>query len=687
MPISDLRIADLNPSLAILPLRLTQGSVPKVVIDTLAARLETLVSRDPKSGDLRKGVVEVHVLPPEAAGKWIYTGAIYRLDVAPSWVQRVAGGPNDDEDGADAAGNPRSAIRQLVWHLALVGAAPGQGQGRLVVHATQDTIAERVREFLVGGRFGATLAAAPCGVPFDDRALQAVCLDGEARQAALWGLHRTVKTKPDRKTLMGLDLKEAVDPFSDQTYRLTSAVSIKKAREPEFLGLSLKRQRVWSQKGATVGDLSATLDALFDDLEKVVPKAQAASVGLGQRGFRDLAKTSDPTEIHAAKDAFEAAFRPLTSLDPAEDRPADEKPDAALRADQELAWFADGSVRLGKPLAGPGFTLEVARAAKHLVTLTVTPIVEADGVALSVRSDYHVSPTDPDVELFESLTEGEGLSRRLAVWYDTGHVLVDRQVSLLEYRDVRFDSWKWRTLKVAAGDVVLTQEKPQKPSSKDPKKKVADLTAIGLQRSLFEYILEDIPELMGTLTGPLWAICDDGAGEIADFIFYAPVERRLWLVHAKGADSGKTGRGISVAAYEQVVSQARKNLRFFEGDKLAEELAKRGAGKPPLWRNGVAVQPNGHAAALTDICDGLRNTKFFEDRCLVVVQPHVSQARWKEARELLAKGRSDHKAVKSYRLLSALLADLQMTAQKVDAGLVVIGEASPSVQAAAAVTP
>lgn len=696
-----LSVVDLNPSVAIFPLQLT-ALEPQAVAEYLYGRIETLVGIEPKSGDLRKNVIKVESLPPQAINGWIYAGAIYLLEVAPSWIARKPPPePTDDAPEMDAedydsavqddnlAGEPAEEIedpkdlfRQQIWHLALIGASARRGDpqasGRLIIHATQDTVASRLREFVTAGRFGQILSGDPCGVPFDDRVLQAHCLNGEARQAALWGLHRAIKSKPDRKSLMGLDLKEAMDPFSDQTYRLTSAVSIDKKRTPQFLGLSLKNQRVWSQKGRKISEFSTLLTKLFNDLEAVDLLANVEPAGLDQVGYRDLAKTSDPTAIRDAANAFEAAFRPLSNLDPLPEAVDDEEAakDGNMKAEKELAWFADGQVKFGAAVAGSAsFTLEVSRKAVLLETLTVTPVVEVDGVALSVSSTFHVHPTNPDLELFEALIEGDGLSRRLAVWYDTGHVLVDRQVSLLEYRDVRFDAWKWRPMTVRGLAVELTKEKPTKPSQRDANIKVADLEAIGQQQSLFDYCLEDLPQLIPPRTGgsPLWAICDDGSGEIADFIFFAPVDRRLWLVHAKGADSDAAGRQISVAAYEQVVSQARKNLRFFDGPKLAKELEDRGAEKPLLWRDGIRLTGVDHTQARNEICEQLRDTHFFEDRQLVVLQPHVSKAAWDHARRLLSDGQDSHQSVKLYRLLSALLADLQISAQKVDAGFIAIG--------------
>lgn len=58
---------------------------------------------------------------------------------------------------------------------------------------------------------------------------------------------------------------------------------------------------------------------------------------------------------------------------------------------------------------------------------------------------------------------------------------------------------------------------------------------------------------------------------------------------------------------------------------------------------------------------------------MVVLQPHVRKQSWIDARGDLTAGNFTTKRVKSYRLLSALLADLQMTAQKMGIHLKVIG--------------
>lgn len=667
-----LQLNDLVPAMTIFPLRLLPGLDPVAAAGDLQNRIEELVTVDPRSGDPRRDVVRHEVLQVQTTAGWQFVGAAYELDQSPSWIRRL---PKDVDD-------PRAAVketyRQRNWHLVLVGLKrETPDRAWVVVHGTQEPIALVLREWVLAGRFGALRVASPIAMPFKSESLQAVGLEGAAKQAAMTGVHRSTATKPDRKTLLGLDLREAVDPFADQSFRLTSAVSKSAARNPDMLGLSLSAQRLWSSRKKTFGEFTVVLDSLcgaLEDAETVAPAAAlAARAGLDQPGYATLARPESPSEILLARDAFDAAFRPATDLDPV---------DGAIDAKKqrleelELIWFADGEVTLlsGSP-HDAGFTLRVAKAGRHLLDLAVMPSPDETAVAIAVVTTYApgISPDDPSVELFEQLIEGDGLGARLAVWYDSGHVLVQSQVSTLSYQDVLFEAWTWRSFTIGGTTYRVDLEKPMKPSA-TPGREVADLEAIGTALSLFDYSLIDIPVLMNN-PADLWAICDDGAGEVADFVFFDPAGKRLWLVHAKAAASAAAARQISVSAYEQVVSQARKNLRYLDPQHLAKELRERPDGLPRLWRNGVRVAPADHAAARNSLCDALEAIAFYEDRSMVVLQPHVREQSWIDARADLSAGNFTTKRVKSYRLLSALLADLQMTAQKIGIHLKVIGTA------------
>ena len=95
------------------------------------------------------------------------------------------------------------------------------------------------------------------------------------------------------------------------------------------------------------------------------------------------------------------------------------------------------------------------------------------------------------------------------------------------------------------------------------------MRAIGPGCSLFDYILDDVPRLI-TPQGDLWALCDDGAGEVADFIFFDPrgvealFERqaagmRCFELFRNGGKGHSAGRALHRPA-DQVFANAERTL-------------------------------------------------------------------------------------------------------------------------------
>src|SRR5207244_1030311 len=111
----------------------------------------------------------------------------------------------------------------------------------------------------------------------------------------------------------------------------------------------------------------------------------------------------------------------------------------------------------------------------------------------------------------------------------------------------------------------------------------SDLRRIGEtgETSLFSWVWKRYKQ------GWLW--CDDGSGEIADFIHLDSARTTLSLIHVKAAHSSSPGRGISVSAYEVVCAQALKNLRYTERAHLEEPLKEKLKAEARVargWRNG-----------------------------------------------------------------------------------------------------
>jgi hypothetical protein len=160
------------------------------------------------------------------------------------------------------------------------------------------------------------------------------------------------------------------------------------------------------------------------------------------------------------------------------------------------------------------------------------------------------------------------------------------------------------------------------------------LSDIGNQRSLFDWIQRFWPnhDQSTTLPGG-WLACDDGSMEVADFIHLderanPPV---LSLIHVKGAHSASPQRQISVSAYEVVVGQAVKNLRYLDRLALEEGLAT-GIGRMVgrlVWRDRDRTTRQEMIRALRGI-----GTNY--ERHVVVFQPHVTRTRHDSARATTA---------------------------------------------------
>jgi hypothetical protein len=193
-------------------------------------------------------------------------------------------------------------------------------------------------------------------------------------------------------------------------------------------------------------------------------------------------------------------------------------------------------------------------------------------------------------------------------------------------------------------------------------------TIIGTEDSLFSWVKNNWRGPGAPISATSgWLACDDGAMEIADFIHLddhsnPPV---LSLIHVKGAKSREASRGISVSAYEVVVGQAVKNLRFLDRIHLGEGLEaglKHKIGKL-VWQNGSLKTRKDRLKALFQIGTSFR-------RLVVVLQPQVTEKKLEEVR-----AQPDHKDIGRLRQLDTLLHGAQASCRDAGAEFVILGEA------------
>jgi hypothetical protein len=215
-----------------------------------------------------------------------------------------------------------------------------------------------------------------------------------------------------------------------------------------------------------------------------------------------------------------------------------------------------------------------------------------------------------------------------------------------------------RSANFGAYDVEV--EKPVKLDANGAPTKSIDYAKIGTDNSLCSWWLNvgalDVFSGLRKLGANDFAImvCDDGAGEVADFILFArhgsfatatnPSTLAVIQVHLKAAGAlNKTPtisgaprlRRMAPKQFEEVLGQAVKNLSVIRMPSLGEDFEKALlAGKNPLWE----LQGNQFALALPYGTKTAKGSRFLNcikafngqryHKHVIVVQPHQSLARF-----------------------------------------------------------
>ena len=159
-------------------------------------------------------------------------------------------------------------------------------------------------------------------------------------------------------------------------------------------------------------------------------------------------------------------------------------------------------------------------------------------------------------------------------------------------------------------------------------------------------------------------LCDDGGGEIADFLHLAPVdpngEHELTLIHVKASKSADEKRFLSVGEYELVIAQAIKNLMHADLSSIETKL-RRIDSHTHVWTNGV------RGSTPSNFADELSRVQHKVQLRIVVIQPHALEHAY--ARASLGKG-------VRVKQLNTLLLEAQATCRNVGAGFAIYASAS-----------
>ncbi len=462
-----------------------------------------------------------------------------------------------------------------------------------------------------------------------DALLNAAFVHGQTRTLWLAGTHRRTSIKADNKILTGIDLRDALDPIDDQTYRFTSARTLLEATSlTQPIGVTPRESRAWAGATRDWDDFRGITSALLAHLEGItepdvapLPVVAVASAAVTNVGG-----------------AFDVAVLP---------------PELAID-DQDLApevremmerWAYRGSFEITET-EGPSFTAAVMIDGISIGTVEFTvDIDDPNHVTWAVEGQPSASAmTDLHREALTVCRKRSWVSIR----YESGHTITGGAMFEVRHRDFPFTGFCWVDL---TGHNV-TREKPE------------PLGEIGNQDSLFCWTKNRWPNLAGDSDPGGWLACDDGSMEIADFIHLDDSTNppTITLIHIKGAGSASPNRRISVSSYEVVTGQAVKNLRYVdrlnvEGGLVAGLDHQVGQ---MVWNNRTPTTREHMIAALQGAGANYR-------RRVVILQPHVTHASWSTARAHPGSGDAAR-----LRQLDTLLLSAEASCRALGADLIVL---------------
>lgn len=438
--------------------------------------------------------------------------------------------------------------------------------------------------------------------PADERVLVDGYITGSALKT-LWlgGTHRNVTVRPNSKVLSGSDLSDAIDPFGDSTF-VAGAVRSSKA------GVSLKRSGLWFRPAKNWQDFSEIAKGVLD----VLIAAQA-----------NIANLSSSVHWGLATNVIE-----FTGVGPAYgvEWAAEETLKGKYRAAKLEKLKSRFEIEMGSvPVALKDVSIDVTETVNgRTCALTLRPDFSSGRIVIAFTGAYSAQFAD----FVNSVTADPELIR---VYYESWHTLANASLSLSAVQDRPF------TLEFcdfAQGTAYrVDREKP--PGSSVP---IANMfTAADL--SLFKWVFKDGLAQLGLsdpTPGRCWLYCDDGAGEVADFIHIElPVNPaagvpKITLIHVKGANNNNATRRISAGAYEVVTAQAMKNLRRMSSVNIIPELtisvAKHGGTR--VWDQPWSVGLISSAAIGNAMLGALATVTANCEYQVIVVQPHVLRSKY-----------------------------------------------------------
>jgi hypothetical protein len=276
--------------------------------------------------------------------------------------------------------------------------------------------------------------------------------------------------------------------------------------------------------------------------------------------------------------------------------------------------------------------VDVGRNGSLAGTLTIRPVPVTTA---EFDLDVQIDGTIVDEPVLREIKEAIDNADVLTIYYQSGHAFAGRHIKrekldTVPFRDIEFADFT---------GFEISREKPEVRSGQS----LHDAIGAKGDKSLFAWVVRRFSDG--------WLLCDDGPGEAADFL-HIDDDRTLQVIHVK-AGSHASNRGISVTRFEQVVSQAEKNVVFLHNDALIAHLDGKRTAHSAAWHNGSRVAP-------VEFIEKLRTRLRSDKTYVVILQPHLSRAVYERARTAANDGKPSRDSY-SLTLLDMLLHSTRRT--------------------------
>jgi hypothetical protein len=458
---------------------------------------------------------------------------------------------------------------------------------------------------------------------------------GDGKQVWLRGVHRRRPTKADSKSLGGLRIQDALDDDEDASYAWTAAtIDVVPADEAALVRgrvtVSPTKSRLYWQ---TKLDLSVFLAAVVETAD-LMDKAIAEEPQ--EELFRQLAIPE--TDLGNVRGAYDVAVVELDEvyLDP--DTDVDE-------LTERVALLRDAFVEVRGASDSADFVVSAAYDGAEVGTLSIKPVERGDGFGLDVRLVGRPSHDQRARQIRDAIGDGD----LLAVYYESGHTYDQGRINVQRQTAPPFPRLGFADFTGYAVD----REKPNVSGDQ----KIHDAIDRDGDRSLFAWVVHR--HRAG------WLVCDDHAGEVADFL-HLDDHGVLTVIHVKGAANASPTRQVAVGPYQEVVAQAVKNLRLLDNDLLADRFSVKQLSPRAAWHDGARVSDIG------GFVDDLRMRTAHDRTYVAIVQPHLRKSVVTAARNAAEVGKPTRDS-RSLILLDGLLRSARKSVVSLWDDLTVIG--------------